>query len=240
MSYFETKMHQRSPDTLEWNRTIYDYIGPTIDGCRLTFDSELGVLPPTAQLRSAQTRLVVSFRFCLRSCTGQAEETRTDRRSQNPPLADANLHIRIGMAVNAIRGTVVQHFDYTNTMNRVGPISQPPSTHSTVPFCGTPNTIRNTAVYVGIRTSTQNCTVIVLFWLYSYCLLFYHICLVNKDTQNLPSSHQQRRPTLHASLSRLFNISFIVVCRCSCHAMPLGVIKIVSKQWPCIAAGVDT
>ena len=217
MSYFETKMHQRSPNTLEWNRTIYDYIGPTIDGCRLTFDSELGVLPPTAQLRSAQTRLVVSFRFCLRSCTGQAEETRTDRRSQNPPpLADANLHIRIGMAVNAIRGTVVQHFDYTNTMNRVGPISQPPSTHSTVPFCGTPNTIRNTAVYVGIRTSTQNCTVIVLFWLYSYCLLFYHICLVNEDTQNLPSSpQQQRQPVTNTSRQSVSPFQYFIYSRVS-------------------------
>ena len=27
--------------------------------------------------------------------------------------------------------------------------------------------------------------IIVLFWLYSYCLFFYHICLVIKDTQYL-------------------------------------------------------
>jgi len=31
--------------------------------------------------------------------------------------------------------------------------------------------------------------VIVLFWLCSYCLLFYHICLVNKDTHNVWNSH---------------------------------------------------
>ena len=30
-------------------------------------------------------------------------------------------------------------------------------------------------------------SIIVLFWLYSYCLLLYHICLVNKDPQYLPN-----------------------------------------------------
>jgi len=63
-------------------------------------------------------------------------------------------------------------------------------------------------------------SVVVLFWLYSYCLLFYHICLVNKDTHkngkgfpySLPSVGPRADPGVQA-VSPQVNISHLPVGR---------------------------